>query len=143
MSDTPVASDQVGHKLLRVQVGRLEEIVHLRWQSRARGTTERSLRCQKLCKNALKKDSEQFSAFIPCLLNGFRSQIGQTCSQHCSKNNTLLEATPKMKSCVSIAPVQAGILEEATNVIEQIETLHQYLRKIEAWDVSEGSRGRS
>ena len=31
----------------------------------------------------------------------------QECSNHCCKNDTLLEATPKMKNCVSTAPARA------------------------------------
>ena len=31
----------------------------------------------------------------------------QECSNNCCKNDTLLEATPKMKNCVSTAPARA------------------------------------
>ncbi len=47
------------------------------------------------------------SSILKCLFKGFRRQMYQECSNNCCKNDTLLEATPKMKNCVSTAPARA------------------------------------
>ena len=47
------------------------------------------------------------SSILKCLFKGFRRQMYQECFNNCCKNDTLLEATPKMKNCVSTAPARA------------------------------------
>ena len=66
----------------------------------------------------------------------------QECSNNCCKNDTLLEATPKMKNCVSTAPARADRgsdpLENHTKSKEN-ETFEPTRQKVQQkgalWDI--------
>ena len=66
----------------------------------------------------------------------------QECSNNCCKNDTLLEATPKMKNCVSTAPARADRgsdpLEKHTKSKEN-ETFEPTRQKVQQkgalWDI--------
>ena len=47
------------------------------------------------------------NSILKCLFRGSRRQLYQKCSNNCCKHDTLLEATPKMKNCVSTALARA------------------------------------
>ena len=47
------------------------------------------------------------SSILKCLFKRFRREMYQRCIQNGSKNDILLETTPKMENCVSTAPARA------------------------------------
>ena len=84
------------------------------------------------------------SSILKCLFKRSRRQMYQKCANNCCKNDILLEATPKMKNCVSIAPARADRgscpLENHTKSKENV-TLEQTRQKAQQkgglWDTFE------
>ena len=82
------------------------------------------------------------SSILKCLFRGSRRQLYQKCSNTCNKNDTLLEATPKMTNCVSTAPARADRgsdpLENDTKSKEN-ETFEPRRQKVQQkgalWDI--------
>ena len=63
-------------------------------------------------------------SILKCLFKGSRRQLYQKCSNNCRKNDTLLEATPKRKNCVSTALARA---DRGSDPLEN----HKYQRKLD------------
>ena len=55
----------------------------------------------------------------------------QECSNNCCKNDTLLEATPKMKNCVSTAPARADRALENHTKSNENETFEPTRQKVQ------------